>query len=539
LVKGFRSIVVFGVVVSTILGCHKKGGTEPDPEPVASPLISSFVVTDYCARKVTINGDHFNALISKDSVFFGSVKGSIDSANPRQLFASYPAGDMSVAITVYCNGLSANSDNKFTIATPTLKSFSPVEAGPGAIVTIEGQNFDQNTSADSVFFNGVPAEVVSAGSTQLKVVVPRNGSTGRISLRSNCKGTSFTTDFKLSNKGIVYACSNAGTLYAIDIASATAIWSLPINSGYANGPTCENGLIFIGSSDPNNLSNNYLLGLNALTGAQVWKVNAGPWDQIGAVNNGVLYEGSFDKKLYAFKTATGEKIWSFTAGDYFDSGGPTYYNGKVYSRNDDSHFYCIDAVTGALVWKLPISPGGNPAVVNGLVYTAAPNSIYALDGNTGATVWRTEVPSLGWSSPTVVNGVVYIGSGGHQVFAINARTGEVIWKKDVSWWVHSAIAVANNLLYVNCGDGALEALNLSTGDLVWARVLDASSGAAPVVANGVLYVGDDRGGLNALNATTGATLWTFKLGTYPMISSACVVDADGHVYHGGDSGNQQ
>jgi outer membrane protein assembly factor BamB len=94
-------------------------------------------------------------------------------------------------------------------------------------------------------------------------------------------------------------------------------------------------------------------------------------------------------------------------------------------------------------------------------------------------------------------------------------------------------------LYVNCGDGALEALNLSTGELAWARVLDASYGAAPVVANGVLYVGDDRGGLNALNATTGATLWTFKLGTYPMISSACVVDADGHVYHGGDSGNQQ
>jgi outer membrane protein assembly factor BamB len=539
LANEYRFIITLGMVALALFSCKKKDTPGPDPVPVSSPVITSLLVTDYCARKVTINGDHFNAIIYKDSIFFGSLRGSIDSANPHQLFATYPEGDMTVPVTVYSNGLSATSDARLTIATPTLNSFSPIEAGPGTIVTIEGENFNQNSSADSVFFNGVKAEVVSVTSTHLKVVVPKNASSGRISLRSNCKSASFKSDFKFSNQGVVYACSNTGTLYAIDIASATAIWSLPVNSGYANGPTYENGSIFIGSSDVNTLSNNYMFALNASTGAQVWKVNAGPWDQIGAVNNGVLYEGSFDKNLYAFKEATGEKIWNFTAGDYFDSGGPTYYNGKLYARNDDSYFYCIDAATGALVWKLPIWPGGNPAAVNGLVFTAAPNSLYALDANTGATVWRTEVPSLGWSSPTVVNGVVYIGSGGHQVFAINASTGDIIWRKDVSWWVHSAITVANNLLYVNCGDGLLEALNTSTGSLVWARAFDATFGAAPVVANGVLYVGDDTGKLNALNATTGATLWTFKLGNYPMISSACVVDAQGQVYHGGDSGNQQ
>jgi outer membrane protein assembly factor BamB len=296
------------MVALALFSCKKKDTPGPDPVPVSSPVITSLLITDYCARKVTINGDHFNAIISKDSIFFGSVRGSIDSANPNQLFATFPEGDMTVPVTVYSNGLSATSDARLTITTPTLNSFSPIEAGPGTIVTIEGENFNQNSSADSVFFNGVKAEVVSVTSTQLKVVVPRNASSGRISLRCNCKGASFNSDFKFSNQGIVYACSNTGTLYAIDIASATAIWSLPINSGYANGPTYENGLIFIGSSDVNTLSNNYMFALNALSGAQVWKVNAGPWDQIGAVNNGVLYEGSFDKNLYAFKEATGEKI---------------------------------------------------------------------------------------------------------------------------------------------------------------------------------------------------------------------------------------
>ena len=47
--------------------------------------------------------------------------------------------------------------------------------------------------------------------------------------------------------------------------------------------------------------------------------------------------------------------------------------------------------------------------------------------NTNQTLWVFNTNGKVWSSPAVVNGVVYFGSFDHNVYAVNAKDGTKIW----------------------------------------------------------------------------------------------------------------
>ena len=63
---------------------------------------------------------------------------------------------------------------------PTITTFSPTSAEVGQTVTITGTNFSPTASENIVYFGGIRADVVSATSTQLTVIVPVGASNGYI-----------------------------------------------------------------------------------------------------------------------------------------------------------------------------------------------------------------------------------------------------------------------------------------------------------------------------------------------------------------------
>ena len=56
------------------------------------------------------------------------------------------------------------------------------------------------------------------------------------------------------------------------------------------------------------------------------------------------------------------------------------------------------------------------------------------------------------SSPTVANGIVYVGSLDHNVYALNAKTGTKIWNYTTGDLVYSSPTVANGIVYVGSHD---------------------------------------------------------------------------------------
>ncbi len=130
---------------------------------------------------------------------------------------------------------------------------------------------------------------------------------------------------------------------------------------------------------------------------------------------------------------------------------PAVANGVVYVGILDGNVYALNASTGTTLWSYATGAGrfltSSPAVANGVVYImpydpsyyGSGNNLYALNASTGAQLWSSPLfgkfssRSLGIesSTPAVVNGVVYIGSGVSNLYALNASTGALLWSSPI------------------------------------------------------------------------------------------------------------
>ena len=163
---------------------------------------------------------------------------------------------------------------------------------------------------------------------------------------------------------------------------------------------------------------------------------------------------------------------------------------------------------------------------------------------------QTGQPGVGFNaSPTVYNGVIYIGSNTGQFYALNETAGTVLWHRLLGFTtgntcrtghlgISSTAAVATDpisgtlTVYVGGGNGYLYALNALTGAVLWKRLVlkigtTQSEGyiwSSPLVVNGAVYIGlasqcDNpliRGGIKSFDMHTGAPLhvyWTTPAGT--------------------------
>jgi outer membrane protein assembly factor BamB len=171
--------------------------------------------------------------------------------------------------------------------------------------------------------------------------------------------------------------------------------------------------------------------------------------------------------------------------------------------------------------------------------------LYAIDANTGALVWKYYANgiSLEQSSPTVANGIVYIGGWYNlalntkgSLYAIDAITGKLIWERLQNTGISSSPCVANGKLYITCDDLMIHALNATTGDSIWAKRILPNS-ASPAVANGIVYIGGGGSGyFYALDANTGAEKWKLGIPSALMTSNPLIVLGSGQPYYSGDSG---
>jgi outer membrane protein assembly factor BamB len=99
----------------------------------------------------------------------------------------------------------------------------------------------------------------------------------------------------------------------------------------------------------------------------------------------------------------------------------------------------------------------SPAVVNGVVYFGSTydHHVYALHAHTGRPLWSYATGSNIGSSPAVASGVVYIGSTDNSVYALNARTGAKLWSYATGNQVVSSPAVANGVVLIGSTDNSL------------------------------------------------------------------------------------
>ena len=266
-------------------------------------------------------------------------------------------------------------------------------------------------------------------------------------------------------QGGVYFGSGDGNVYALDAVSGALRWKYPTGDVVHASPAYANGVVFVGSWD------SYFYAIDATTGALKWRFHSGEdpdvHNQVGfqsspAVVDGVVYTGCRDSNLYALDAATGREKWRFGTELSWVITSPAVVNGKViFGTSDSSRYHVLDAATGKAVQQ---SQGkaymfSSPAVAGDTVLIGVLNgTLESRDLTTGDVLWSFETEAskrnAGWiltadrrfnssffyrsgwreapivatdrefsvgsifSSPLVVNGVVYFGSTDGNLYAI-------------------------------------------------------------------------------------------------------------------------
>ena len=195
----------------------------------------------------------------------------------------------------------------------------------------------------------------------------------------------------------------------------------------------------------------------------------------------------------------------------------------------------------------------SPAVVEGVVYVGSfDGRLYAFNANGCAPatlcqpLWSGATGNDITSSPAVVKGTVFIGSADHKLYAFAAKgcgksTCAPLWKGATGGAIlDSSPVVVNGVVYVGDFDNKLYAFNASgcgasVCNPLWTAMTGDHITSSPAVDNGVVYIGSQDGNLYAFNAAgcgsaSCSPLWTARAGSSIFDSSPVIANGARRLY---------
>jgi len=167
---------------------------------VPAPTVDSFTPTfSTVGSTVVITGTNFSKTAANNTVKFGTVEAEVNSASATSLTVIVPSGAKTGVISVTVDG-QTGTGGEFNLP-HTITGFTPLLGNAttatvkGDTITVTGTNFSASAAKNVVKFNGKEAKVTEAAYTSLKAVVPKDATTGKISVTINGLTVTSLTDF--------------------------------------------------------------------------------------------------------------------------------------------------------------------------------------------------------------------------------------------------------------------------------------------------------------------------------------------------------
>lgn len=402
--------------------------------------------------------------------------GVYDGSAPRQFHHikwKFPTGDRLVASPVFSDGViffGGDDGNIYAVEAKSGRQLWKQSTGgpaPSTPAVVDGTlyvvSYDGKLYALNAKTGGVRWKFATGGERRFEAK-------GVHGLQPRTQTIADPFDVFLSSpvvaEGAVYFGSGDGNLYAVDTSSGEMRWKFATGDVVHASPAYSNGVLFFGSWD------SYFYAIDAATGKEKWRFHGGEdpmvHNQVGfqsspAVVDGVVYTGCRDAQLYALEAASGKEKWRFDNALSWVISSPAVVDGKVYFATSDSSLYhVVDASTGKSLLKQQDHSYmfSSPAVAGNVVLIGVLNgTLQARDRQSGELLWsfetETSKKNVGWvltsdrafnepllyhspwrenpivaadrqfsigaifSSPLVVDGVVYFGSTDGYLYALD------------------------------------------------------------------------------------------------------------------------
>jgi outer membrane protein assembly factor BamB/tRNA A-37 threonylcarbamoyl transferase component Bud32 len=310
------------------------------------------------------------------------------------------------------------------------------------------------------------------------------------------------------------------------------LWRFACEDEVRSTPAVEDGVVYVGSYDSN------LYALNAEDGKFLWKyATEGGIGSSPCVHMGRVFVGSSDRLLYAINADTGRIVWTCPTKESVWSSPQAAFD-HVFFGSDDWHLYAANIHSGRVAWTFETEGKvrSSPAVQGDSIYVGSEGGmLYAVDIS-GKLRWRFRARRAVTSSPAARDDMIYVGSQDWYLYCLDARSGWAAWRHRTDGPVTSSPAYDNGLVFVGSSDSLLYALDAENGRLVWKYKAGDQITSSPAVGGGAVYFGSVDGGLYCLDARTGDLRWRFQ-SDGPIASSPVIVDevvyvgsADRYVY---------
>jgi len=326
----------------------------------------------------------------------------------------------------------------------------------------------------------------------------------------------------------VYVGFDDGILRALDAADGSLRWDFATraaqaevdrsdsaNRGIHGTPAVAKGIVYIGAYD------GWLYALDADDGSLVWEAQLG--DSIGA--SPVLYQGGVfmavelgdpEGKVDVLDAATGCTCYETPPlGDNpHSSVSIDPVRGRFFVGSNNGRVSAFDLDPFVPAWVAAMEAGGDGsqdgavkstvAVDGDTVYaTSWDHSLHALDAETGQRRFDFQTGGKTMSSPSLWQGVAYLGSHDHVLYAVDADPDASYaddqarerWRFATGNWILSSPTVVPEagVLLVGSNDDSLYMLDLADGHEVWSAGLDGHVSSVPTVVDGTVLVTDASG----------------------------------------------
>ncbi|MBZ4201028.1 MAG: outer membrane protein assembly factor BamB [Methylotenera sp.] len=312
-------------------------------------------------------------------------------------------------------------------------------------------------------------------------------------------------------------------------------------------PVVDAGFVYAASS------NGEIVKLDAVSGKQEWRVNAGEVLSGGVgVGGSLVLVGTQKGLVYAYDIA-GKFLWKAKLSSEVLS-APKYFDGLVIARSGDNHIYGLNANDGTRKWvydrtgpALTLRSSVGVVVDGGAVYAGfGGGKLVALRADNGKMLWEasvaqpkgvTEIERIAdiTSSPVVEGPLVYAVAYQGKIAAVDRMSGRIVWNRDISSL--TGLSMEDGRIYLAHAAGAVYALDYTTGKSFWRQaVLKNRKLSVPLTMGSLLAVGDLEGYVHFLSRDDGVMASRIQIGSSAVMPRMALLNSNSLVVQARDGG---
>ncbi|MFE6130090.1 PQQ-binding-like beta-propeller repeat protein [Streptomyces sp. NPDC056437] len=269
---------------------------------------------------------------------------------------------------------------------------------------------------------------------------------------------------------------------------------------------------------------NELILRNAATGKTEWTYQRDGMS-CGLLTKDTVYVAADADKLIALDRSSGKEKWAFTTPTKFPRrAGPrptvtpsvvhALYDGKILS---------VSLTTRKELWRrdetADISVTNTVPAADTLLTVTANGKLCVLSAATGKELWTHATESAGIieAVPTVLDNVVYFGSGDRHVYAVDLQSRKTRWTAKLDHPTTWPVVHIDDRLFIPDGSH-LHGLDRTTGKQAW-KVASEDHGHTLAGPKQFLYTRPRAQQVRSLDPETGDIFWTLAKMPDPEIAA--------------------